>query len=335
MYVNNLSLPGKIAGAQSIQKIRSFVTEFATTDGAAAGFTYLEDVSSIPSAKIVPTSRTLGEQSELISDQGISSSDGRPYRLLDLTFRVGNLLGEVTHIVYPSSVSVEPDQKLVERLAALMETRLKSGATKGTGLGLMALRLNPPSQTIVTYEDAYYRLDGGNVPLQDESETAATARIETYAGATDVYQLWQGIDAGKANGLLYGVTLLHFPTDAAARDWVTDLGAILAKNPYYGGLQPIALTATLGDQSTALSYVAGGGTGKPRAMIVAVRVGSDVARVHLVPQGQTFDVSPIPVFDLAKTQEHCLAERDCPELTVLPDSLSVAPAATPVASPVA
>jgi hypothetical protein len=271
----------------------------------------------------------------LTSDRGTSASDGRTYRSLDLTFRVGNLVAGVTLIVYPSSVAIDPDQTLVERLAALLESRIESGKIKGAGLGLMALRLDPPTQTIVTYEDAYYRIGDGDVPLLDESEAAAKARIETYTGATDVYQLWQGIDAGEANGLLYGVTLLHFSTEAAASDWVTDLGAILSENPFYGGLQPVSLTATIGDQSTALSYIAGGGTGKPRAMIVAVRDGSDVARVHLVPQGQAFDVSPIPAFDLAKAQEHCLAERDCPELTALPDSLSTAPAASPSASPAA
>ncbi|MEZ4495353.1 MAG: hypothetical protein R2845_00915 [Thermomicrobiales bacterium] len=41
----------------------------------------------------------------------------------------------------------------------------------------------------------------------------------------------------------------------------------------------------LGDQTMALTYAAGGGVNGPRSILLAIRVGDTVMRVHLVPQG--------------------------------------------------
>src|SRR5215218_6274823 len=95
MYVDVLDGPTG-ANAAPNRRIRSYITEYASAEGAAAGFLYLEDEGAIASAEDVPGTRPFGEQFELTSDKGTSGVDGRPFRSLDLTFRAGNLVAGVT-----------------------------------------------------------------------------------------------------------------------------------------------------------------------------------------------------------------------------------------------
>ncbi len=335
MYVDVLILPSDASAAAPLERIRSSVTDYATAEGAAAGFAYLEDVRGVVSAKVVPGTRTYGEQSAITSDRGVSSIDGRPYRSLDLTFRVGTLVAGVTLAVYPSKLATTPDQAEVEALGAIMEARVTSPPADGAGLGRALARLRFPGAAIVTYDDAYYRIAGTNVPISGETKNAAASRALTYQAATDVYQLWQGVDVGAASGFLYGVTLLHFPSDAAAAGWVTHLQTILGENPFYAQMRPVSEVGAMGDHVLALSYVAGGG-GAPRSILIAVRVGDDVARVQVVPQGRRQDVPLAPVEGFAKAEASCLEGTACADIIALPPGMAAAaPAATPVASPVA
>ena len=336
------------------RRIRSYVTLYDEPSGAAAGFTYLEDESTIPSAEDVATSRDIGEESELTVELGTTQTDGRAYRSLDLTFRTGPLVGGVTLITYtdgetdasPESAPFDlgADQELVERLAGVLEQRLSTPGSAGPALGARVLRLDSDAHDVVTFDDAYYRMAGEDIPLADERSAAERLRTATYADATDVYQLWQSVDTASPAGVLVGVTLLRFSEEQAAEAWVTDLESILAANPFYGDLQyeAGAVTGDLGAQSVALSYVAGGGAGDaPRALLVAVRVGEVVARVHLVPQGTMPSIEPIAMAELADAQGRCLQSSPGTEMAPVPQALVVAladaqePEATPIASPIA
>jgi hypothetical protein len=332
MYVDTLIVPSPATPNAPAQRIRSYITEYASAEGAAAGFAYLEDESAIPSAKDIAASRTFGDASELTEDRGVSAVDGRTYRSLDLTFRAGNLVAGVTLIVYPSKTAVDPQPAVVEALATILEARVKTPPGDGAGLGLAVARLGLADRAVATYDDAYYRLGGADIPVSGESVAATSLRVRTYAESTDVYQLWQGIDAGGSVGLLYGVTLLHFPSEAAAGTWVTNLQSILAVNPFYGKLRPIDGAPTIGDQSNALSYAAGGGANTPQSVLVAVRVGTNVARVHVVPQGTSGDIPVAPVVALAKIEAGCLNGDTCGDVLTLPDGLIIPGAATPVSS---
>jgi hypothetical protein len=313
------------------------VTEYETAEGAAAGFAYLEDERAIISATDVPLDQAIGEQSELTSERGTGNADGRIFRSLDLTFRIGNLVAGVTLTQYATADRIDPDPELVQALAGLMADRVASPVS-GSSPGAQVVRIEDTAHEIVTFDDAYYRLGGEDIPLGGESADGAALRIETYAGAEHVYQLWQGIDAAEPAGALYGVTLLQFRDTAAAEAWTTELAEILATNPFYGDIRKEAAAKMIGDQTVVLSYATGGGgAANPRALLIAVRAGSTVARVHLVPQGVLAEVSMDALTALARAQADCLQGADCAATVAVPDELSegLATAAAPDSSPVA
>jgi hypothetical protein len=321
-YVSYLSLPSKADPAKPQQVIRSYVTEYANADGAIAGFAYLEDESLVATASDIPLDRSFGEQSELTGERGIGGLDGRQFRSIDLTFRSGNLVAGVTLIQYPTADRIDPDIAQAESLAAIMEQRIAGSLAMPSALGAEIVRLEHEQSEVVTFDDAYYRIGGTDISIEGESPDAATARAETYADAVDVYQMWQGIDTAELRGALYGVTLLRFPDAAAAEAWLNDLAGILATNPFYGDIQLEPANLMLGDQSLVLSYAAGGGGATdPHSLIVAVRVGSEVARVHLVPQGTLETVPLTAVVELASAQVACLAGIDCDQAIGIPPAL--------------
>lgn len=329
MYVNTLSFSADNAAAPP-QRARSYITEFASADGAADGFAFLEDESSAAEAEDIPTTRTFGEQSELTSEEGVSGVDGRRFRSLDLTFRVGNLTAGVNLITYGTESAGKPDTAAVEALAQVLESRLLAPSKDGNELGATIVRFAEGGQlAITTYDDAYYRISGSDIPLVDESDESAELRTGAYADAIDVYQLWQGINVGSADGALYGVTTLRFADEAEATVWFSSLETTLAENPFYGSLRPMEI-AESEHERVALSYVAGGGSpDAPRGMLVAVRVGSVVTRVHLVPQGGLNDVALTDVQALAELAAGCLTEGACPELTNIPTHPTAGGKATP------
>lgn len=330
-YVAVLGLASSVDPATTTRLVRSYVTEYADAAGAASGFAYLEDESDVPSAEDVPLSRPLGEQAEATRDRG--TSGGRPSRSLDVTFRVGNLVAGVTVVNYPSRDFVDPEVDEAQGLAEILATRLASPPLPGSTLGGAVLRLDGSERSLTTYDDAYYRLAEVDVTQLGETRREAEARTATYAEATDVYQLWQGVDAGSEAGALYGVTLLRFPDEVAATAWVKGLADLLQANPFYGDLRPASESAAIGDQSVALAYTPGGGTGAPHALLLAVRVGADVARVHLVPQGQLAEVPIVVLEELARAQVACLQVLSCPDAAAVPVALDTA-LATAVATPV-
>ena len=337
-YVSSLSLASKSDPAEPAARVRSYVTRYAAPEGAAAGFAFLDDEHAVPAAADIPTAGPHGDASELTRDDG----DGTPTHSLDLTFRMGNLVAGVTLIEDGSADQKASDQELVERLATRMEERITASASRAIGIGAHTVRLVSERHDIVTFDDAYYRLDAEDVPLGGESSQAASLRTRTYAEAREVYQLWQGIDTGTDDGALFGVTLLRFQDEAAADGWIMDLESTLAETPFYGDLRFVAGAADVGvgDRAVALSFIANGGGGDaPRSMLVAVRFGADVARVHLVPQGTVRSIPLEPVVELARGQAACLGERACPVIVEVPTALSTLlgderqPVASPEASP--
>jgi len=331
-YVTVLGLTGADGSSAPRPLIRSYVTEYSDATGAAAGFAYLEDEASVPTATDVALDLTLGDESEATRDRG--SSNSRPFRSLDITFRTGALVAGVTVVNTGTGALVDPDLAEAERLAAILAARIASPPVPRTTLGGAVLRLDGTGYQITTYDDAYYRFDGQDVTLVDETAASRTARTTTYADASDVYQLWQGLDAGTTAGVLYGVTLLRFPNAKSAAIWVSNLEQILDENAFYGNLQSIA-PPMLGEQAVALTYApGGGGSDAPQASLVAVRIGVDVARIHLVPQGD-LKVLPVEVVnDLARAQGDCLQVLNCPEAVSDLTALAAVLAATPVPGPV-
>lgn len=338
-YVSMLSRETGATSEGPVQRLRSYVTSYASTEGAARGFSYLEDESQIPAATDLAMTTSFGEESELTRELGTSGLDGRAFRSLDLTFRVGDLVAGLTLINYATADALEPDRLAVERLAALLEDRL-TAADVGSGLGAHVARLGDETRQLVTFDDAYYRFGGDDVPLAGESVDGGRLRTQSYADATDVYQLWQGIDTGTDAGVLYGATLLQFPDASVGEEWLLNLESTLAENPFYGDLRYAGGIGDrgLGDRALALSYVANGGNpGAPRAVLVAVQVGAVVIRAHLVPQGDLPSIGVDPAVELARAQVACLGDIECAEPGELPGDLAalIDDAQTPDASPIA
>jgi len=308
--------------------VRSYVTSFHTAEGAEVAFAALEDESGAVSAEDLAPSRQFGEQTDLTADGGFDAQS-RPFRSLDLTLRVGNLVGGVTLIVYPGESGFEPDQDELEALGVILELRLSSPPE--ASIGVSVARLDPAGS--LTYDDAYYRLDGVDLPLLDESEDASDLRREAYGDAQTVYQLFQGIDGTGALGGLYSVTLYEFADDQAAAAWMSGSGQILTLNDYYANVEPAEPGTITSDQS--LAYTFGPFDAPPKARITLARVGSSVVRVQLVPSGALPEVPMSIAEGLTNTQLTCLAQGNCVSVLV-PEDLTAylnPPSASPEASP--
>ena len=323
-YVCLLSRASERDPARPAARVRSYITRYASPEGASAGFAYLEDERSVAAASDIPIAGSHGDASEFTRER-VVGDDGTAVRSLDLTFRVGNLVAGVTVITDDSADRASSDQALVERLASRLEERIAGAGNDDVGIGANVSRLGSERHDIVTFDDAYYRTDAEDVPLGGESSQAAHLRTAAYAGADDVYQLWQGINTGDGAAALYGLTLLRFEDEAAAELWVEELESTLTENPFYGDLRFVSGAGGqgLGDAAVALSYVANGGGGDaPRSMLVAVRDGADVARVHMVPQGALPSIPLEPVVELARWQLTCLREAACRDTVDVPATLS-------------
>jgi hypothetical protein len=235
---------------------------------------------------------------------------------------MGALIAGVNIIQYPTADRVDPNMSLLETLARTMETRIAESPVIDSALGARIVRISHDDAEVVTFDDAYYRIGGDDIPLEGESSDAAGLRSDTYRDAVDVYQLWQGINTAEVAGALYGVTLLHFPDAVAAESWLTDLPDILATNPFYGDIGTEDPGVALGDQTVALSYASGGGgPDDPHALIIAVRIGPDVVRLHLVPQGNQTSMPMSALAELAAAETTCLATTGCSTTIPIPDSL--------------
>ncbi|CAN5817237.1 hypothetical protein BH20CHL4_BH20CHL4_03720 [soil metagenome] len=317
------------ADAPQIERIvRSYVTSFHTSEGAQIAFAALEDESGALSAEDVQSSRQFGDQTDLTLDGGFDSQS-RPFRSLDLTFRIGNLIGGVTLIVYPGASGFEPDQDEVEALGDTLTARLARPPVPS--IGVSVARLDPTGT--ITYDDAYYRLNGVDLPLLDESEDAGQTRREAYGDAQSVYQLFQGIDGVGALGGLYSVTLYGFADDRAAAAWMANSGRLLKLNDYYANVEP-ADPGTINSEA-ALAYTFGPFGAPPRARITLAQVGSTIVRIQLVPNGAVPEAPVEIVANLTNMQIACLEQGNCVSVAV-PEELTAylnPPAATPEASP--
>ena len=96
----------------------------------------------------------------------------------------------MTLITYPGQSGFEPDQEMVEALGEILESRLASPAE--ASIGVSVARLDPAA--VVTFDDAYYRLLGNDLPLLDETAEGSELRQSAYGDAETVYQLFQGLD---------------------------------------------------------------------------------------------------------------------------------------------
>ncbi len=280
--------------------VRSYATLFTTAEGAADGFVFQEDERGVVAASDVPLSTQFGDEAELTQERGISSTTGRPFRSLDLTFRLGRIVAGVTVISYASAHQADPDHAFVEALASLLAHRLTTLSASAAALGRAVLRLVDDGRYLPILDDAYYRRDRQDIPI-DESPAATNARILTYRDARDVYQLFQTIPDDVA--ILLSITQYRFADATSASSWMANASRIIGANPFYQNLDIAPVSEPLGEEAVGFWFSPGGRTAT--AAIVVVRRGSDIVRVQLVPQEGAQQIALSAVVALAQLQLSC------------------------------
>jgi hypothetical protein len=323
-YVSTERQPTAGNPALFVAAVSTSITEFRDAAGAARAFAFTEDESGVASARDLPMARTIGDRSEVTLDSGVSGVSGQRFVSLDLAFQFGKYTAGVPLYRYerlgaaaatPAATPVAgPDVATVERLAAIVADRLADPGEL-PGLSLHIQRLGGDDRNYTTYDDAYYRLAGRDVPLLGEQASGATARTASYGRATSVYQLWQGVDAASADGLLYAATLFRFATPEDAAAWVGDAPRELAQNPAYRGLTPLADGPEVGDRSATFSFRPGGPDSPVAGTMLVAQVGDTVLRVQLAPMGTRDMETRAAVESLARQQAGCLSEA-CPAMAL-------------------
>ena len=272
--------------------VTSSLTEFATAEGAAAGFAFLEaEVAPRPGGRAaprdLPLARPFGDQAELTRLDGAES--GQRFQGLELTFRVGNLHGRVTLHEYAGQ---EPDRATVDMLAEGLLTKLRGAPSlPAPGLSNVALRLRLGG-AVATGGDFYLRLDGRTFPRFNEPAAVLAARAAAYAGAADVYRASARIQVGDEasdDDVRYATVLYRFANAEAASGWLRGAAEHLAQTPEVGGgrplpyldVEPVAEAPNVGEEAVALAYGLARGEVTLRGHAVLIRVGAVVAQVQM------------------------------------------------------
>jgi hypothetical protein len=305
------------------RRIGTTVTEYATADGAAAGFDYLERETEAldvvhPEAQDLPVT-TIGDETDLTHYSAIATDTNLPYQELNLTFRVGNLVGDV---YYQDFTSQMPDTAEVEALAETLKARFEQVVAEGApGLSSQSIRAEA-----ATDYDGYLVLDGNVIPAVGESAEAITALRESLGEATAVYTVQQPL--GEAPYL--AVWLYQFPSADSAAAWLAgDPTAPMAvSDANYVDVVEAPDAATIGEESRVYSYgYSLDAETTSLGFAIFTRVGDTVARVQI---DSLPDVPQSVVQELAAVQAMCLESGECLYPVVNPAPL-LAPVATPAA----
>jgi hypothetical protein len=293
--------------------VASYVLEYASPAGAAAGFALLEDEA--PGwMEDLPEARAFAERSEVTRlrppEQG-----NQPYRALDLTFQVDNLVAGVT---VADLSGQEPDLAAIEALGERLLARVRAEqATPGPGLSNQALRL--ADEGVEFRADEYGRIAGETIPNYNETPDERAARASRYGEAIDVYGVWLGVPRkpDEQGDDLHYFSLLHrFGDAAAARAWLGGGQERVATSPNILAASVAPGAATIGDESLTLRLSIERSRGRAwDGFVIYARVGADVAQVQLAGAGE---VSLAMLEELARAQAACLQTGFCPAAVAEP-----------------
>jgi hypothetical protein len=304
-------LPSGLVAAE--ERVTTAIAEYATAGGAELAFSVLE--GSLDDQGIdIPSTRQIGDESDLTRSSLIDEASGNTALRLELSFRVGNLFGDVAIVNYAGQ---EPELAVVEELGELLLARINEEAGHpGPGLSKRVLRIDP----VVTWiergrvRDFYVRLDGVRIPTF--AQIAAAIREETSftempapqaPGGTvlpqSTYMFWTPLGDGDPLQLpLYVSWLDDYESagqaGAALHAVTTDLG------PGYTHVREFLLSSEVGSESRAFAYTyEGDPSGPVQGHVVMSRVGDFLVRVQVdAPDG----VRRAGVIALAQLQVECI-----------------------------
>lgn len=327
-YQRQLALPQRPDDVSSpVQtQVTSYIIEYASPEGAAAGFALLEDEATGTGAQDFPPP-AMADAAELTQLRS-RGNGGRPLRALDLTFRTGNLVAGVTLGRFGGD---EPELAQVEALARrLLERIIEGREHPGPGLSNLVLRLEGPEVT--TRTDEYGRLAGVTYPNVGETPSDFVARSERYDDASDVYGVGQIVASGSGARTEEARSLVLLYQFASAKDaaaWVAGAQSRALTVPNLQTAAPVPDAAGFGDESLTLAVTAKRvGTEASAGYLITVRVAANVAQVQLLGFP---DQALAAVEALAATQTACLVAGSCLLRSPPPDEIPRLVPATPFA----
>ena len=308
--------------------VTTIVSEYPSAEDAAAAFTYIEREAEdagtpafFTSEEDWPLDTVIGDEAELTSAVGITSDTQESYTTLNLTFRSGNLIGDV---IVDDLLGRELDSTEVERLAGQLLARIEAVRSgEMPDLGQRVLRFAGP-----TYGDSYTRLDGMAIPRHGDS-AEVTAERQARSKAQTIYARDQDIE-GTAQGAYLITQVFQFasPDDAAA----FDMDAIrqgVADDPTFSAADVITDSPAHGDASQIFHYVYADDSDYPgwSGYGIVTKSGSSMIILYLELPA---DFAPEMALELAEMQLACATGVPCPDEQPVPASL-LTPVATPVA----
>jgi hypothetical protein len=320
-------LPSGLVAAE--QRISTAVSEFATAEGAAASFAFLEGTLDNQPGQDVPGTRIFGDESALTRSTGYEIETGNPVQRLELAFRVDNLVADVEIVDFDN---IEPDVATIEQLGDLLMARIEQApAQGGPNLSPRVLRIAPLVPWIEKgrLRDFYIRLEGRDEPMFAQIVAAMREGSATSPPATPVaadgllpeatYMFWTPVGEGQVIDLpLYVVWLNRYDSPelaaAALQAVTTDLG------PGYVNVRELSPpTVQPGDESRWFAYrYEGDPAGPVRGHLVITRVGSFLIRLQADgPVG----VRRAGVTALSERQVACLQVMDACEPIPMHDAL--------------
>jgi hypothetical protein len=329
-------------------RIFSAVAEYASPEGASASFAYMEGGLDHVGGEDVADARAFGNESDITRSRGREVDSNEPFRRLELSFRVDNLIAEVAMIHYET---VEPDLVVLEQLGEILLARIEQARTDpGPRISPRVLRIEPVAPQVQRgiVRDFYIRIDGQGESTFAEivnrveaglnlTEASVAPEPAETVRAIDTYMYWTQIGFGDQHDLPLYVSwidryLSPQQANVAVNAVTTDLG------PGYVDVRELfTIVEPVGDGVRAFAYRYEGDPELPvQGHLVIARIGEYVIRVQAdAPNG----VRREGVMAMALRQAECLqADAACPSVLVdqaeaelLPGRV-VPPAATPVAN---
>ena len=247
-------------------QLRTFVTpyviEYASVEGAAAGFALLETEAADVGMKDVLGTRTIGDRSEITRFRR-STDNGELYRALDLTFQIDNLVAGVTLGEFGGR---EPDLATVESLGELLLVKIRRGQAEG-GLGLSNVVLRLAVQTSRPAPTSMAAWTGR--PCATTVRRRTSSSIAPSATATPSWSMVWAEYRPRQPGAerRYPLRSLALPVRqrAGAAGWLESVERA-EQSPNIIEAIPVAGTATIGDASETLA-VASSGAERNRARL--------------------------------------------------------------------
>ncbi len=225
------------ASADQTIRIRSYVEEYTTEQGASAGFDILEDETRLVSTDAAfidrPVPGDLGEEPrEITVGTFLDPSGAGRLEVIEITFRVGRVIGGVS---IETVEGVRPDRQLALALAERLEERIHAVLNGQSLPGIdpsLPERLLPAASGTLGFQEGYIAVGEAY-----GAEAAAAIGSEYRSGysRTDVYDYQRG----EALPLpLISITVTTFISEAAPLAILTNADLV---TPPYTNLERVRL----------------------------------------------------------------------------------------------